>query len=357
MFHHWMQRYFPYLLFFYHLLFALPAWQLAENRPADSWHYWFLGRDLSDISFTRFLVPGTEAVNLLTFPLVRNLHLPFWVGFVLFSAVGGVGFIRLYRLLDRITAQNSKVKTLAFGLLLLPSLHLWTSMIGKEPLIFVALVYFTAAVYEGKFARPTLWLSWLAVAWIRPHVAAVLLAAVLLSLLWSARHHRQRLWLWAAIPAATAICYLLLKKVARLGNDPWARLQRYYEVHIRVLKQTRSYVPLDEYSLPSKMFTFYFRPLPFEKMGWVYHLWSFENALLLILSGVAVFMFFRHRRWRPLQPFTVFAGAFLFLFALMYVYGYANYGLIARTKVMAMPVWYGVILYLLNTVPTSTTRL
>ncbi len=357
MFYHGMQRYFPYLLFFYHLLFVLPAWQLAHNRPADSWHYWFLGRDLSEVSFTRFLAPGTEAVNLLTFPLVKYLHLPFWAGFVLFSAIGGVGFLRLYRLLDSLTAQNLKVKTVAYGLLLLPNLHLWTSMIGKEPLSFLALVYATAAVYEQKFTAPGFWLSWLAVAWIRPHVAAVLLAAVLLSLLCTTRNHRQRLWLWAAIPAAAALCYLLLRKVARLGTDPWSRLQRYYEVDIRVLKNTRSYVPLDEYSLPTKIFTFYFRPLPFEKSGWVYHLWSFENTLLLLLSGLAVFMFFRHRRRKPLQPFTVFACVFLFLFTLMYVYGYANYGLIARTKVMAMPVWYGVILYLLNTAPTSTTRL
>jgi len=128
---------------------------------------------------------------------------------VLLSAVGGLGFLRLYRFLNVLTAQNSKLKTVACGLLLLPNLHLWTSMIGKEPLIFVALVYATAAVYEQKFTAPGCWLSWLAAAWIRPHVAAVLLAAVLLSLLCTARNHRQRLWLWAALPSAAAICYLL----------------------------------------------------------------------------------------------------------------------------------------------------
>jgi len=45
---------FSAFLFFYHLLFALLAWQLAHNRPADSWYYWFLRRDLSGFPLPAF---------------------------------------------------------------------------------------------------------------------------------------------------------------------------------------------------------------------------------------------------------------------------------------------------------------
>ncbi len=83
----------PYLLFLYHLAFAFFAWQYVARNGGDAMNYWFVGKDLSGISWFDFLKPGTDIINFITFPLVKYLHLPFWSGFVIFSLIGFTGIL------------------------------------------------------------------------------------------------------------------------------------------------------------------------------------------------------------------------------------------------------------------------
>lgn len=332
---------FPVLLLCYHLLFAYVGWSFVVHGDGDAVRYWFVGQDLSQKTWISYFQPGTDMVKIVTFPLVKVFHLPFWAGFLLFNLISFVGFYRLWKIILSITAGHPVAFYLGVLLLLLPNLHLWTSLIGKESLLFVALVLMTEKLLEKKIASPLLIISFLLVALIRPHVATILLISIVVAYFWKGNLTRNNKIFFGAVSAvALAGLYPIVKKIAYIKGNPWERIAHVYDYHIKVLKTTPAYVPLDEYSLPAKIFTFYFRPLPFEKNGMLYFIQGTENLLVLALTLFLFYIMvvkFRLIKWDFYKVFTIFV---VILLAVMYVYAYANFGLIARTKIMVMPFIY-----------------
>lgn len=332
---------FPVFLFGYHLLFTSVAWDYVTKNNGDAIRYWFFGQDLSQKSWLSFFQPGTDIINLITFPFVKYFHFPFWSGFLIFSMMSYLGFYKLWQMILSLTTNNKPAFFAGLLLLLLPNLHLWTSFIGKESILFVALVVMAEQLLKRHIKSAPFVLSFLLIALIRPHVAFVLLVALMIAYMWKGNLNRKEKM---GVGVISSFCFLgiyfILKKIAVIRTNPWKRIIYIYDYHIKGLKKTDAYVPLDQYSLPYKIFTFYYRPLPFEKSGWFYQIWSFENLILLLGSGGVVYMVvrnFKKIKWGFYEIFAILVIAFL---AVMYVYAYANYGLIARTKIMATPFLY-----------------
>ena len=332
-----LHRIFQFLLLVYHLVFAWVGYQYILANGGDAQRYWFLGQDLSGSSWTDFLKPGTDVVKLLTFPLVKFFNLPFWSGFLIFSLLSFAGVLILYRTLMRIAGSNVKLHALVVVLMLLPNLHFWTSLIGKEALILIPLTVFCAELSRKRYFSVWVLMSLLAVAVIRPHVAFVLsLTYVLALLLTFPLSLKRKAMVLGGLALMTGLFTWLLTSLQDFSGG-FQRVLQKYEAHIRYFKTTDGYVALDQYPLPYKFFTFWFRPLPFEKEGWLYAIISIENAIFLLLSCVAVFYSVKHFSRLKMRMLFVFSVLMLFLFTLMYVYAYANYGIIMRTRVMAMP--------------------
>lgn len=332
-----LHRIFPFLLLVYHLVFAWVGFQYILANGGDAQRYWFLGQDLSASLWTDFLKPGTDVVKFLTFPLVKFFDLPFLAGFLIFSLLSFAGVLILYRTLMRIAVRNEKLQILVVVLMLLPNFHFWTSVIGKEALIFIPLTIFCAELSRKRYFSVWLIISLLAVAVIRPHVAFVLSLSYVLALVFTfPLSLKRKAMVLGGLALMTGLFTWLLTSLQDFSGG-FQRVLQKYEAHIRHFKTTDGYVPLDRYPLPYKFFTFWFRPLPFEKEGWLYGVISIENTVLLVLSLFAAFYSVKHFSILKKRILFVFPVLMLFVFTLMYVYGYANYGIIMRTRVMAMP--------------------
>ena len=350
------KKYFPVFLFLYHLLFAYVAWAYVTENNGDAFRYWFVGQDLSQKSWFSFFQPGTDVIKLITFPLVKYLQLPFWAGFLLFSLLSAVGILKLYFLLDKKAGESTLLKLLVAVLLLLPNLHFWTSVIGKEAVLILPILFILSEMAKKKFGSVVLWLSVLLLALIRPHVAFILLLSGVLSVLLVMKMTVQKkiALLGGLIATMTFLTFLLTRLQDFTGG--FQRVLYKYEMHITHFKKTTAYVPLDEYPLPYKIFTFYFRPLPFEKKGLFYQVISLENFLLLGLFAVTLFLSVKYFRLLRKNLTFVYSIFFLFFFALMYVYAYANYGIIMRTRIMAIPFLYILIVEVLSTARSKTAQ-
>lgn len=341
---------FPTLLFLYHLGFSYLGWQRIISTHGDASRYWFVNKDLSKFSWLDFLKPGTDIVKLFTFPFVKYFNPPFWFGFVLFSAISGVGVILLYQILQRLIGSNSYLYCVSVLLLLLPNLHFWTSIVGKEALLFLALVLCLNEIQKKRYFSFYLFSSLLFVALIRPHVAFIILLSYLISLMITEKFSlKVKIWVGASFLMITAFFTILLTQLQDFSGGISRVIQK-YEAHIRFFKKTDAYVPLDEYYLPYKLFTFYFRPLPFEKTGLFYHILSIENTILLLLSSVGLFYGIKHFKHLRKSRLVVFSFLFILLLGIMYVYAYANYGIIMRTKIMAVPFFFLLIIEILSIV-------
>lgn len=334
---HFRKWIFPLFLFLYHLGFSWLAWRYITNDHGDAQRYWFLNADISQNSWPDFLNPGTDIVKMITFPLVKYFSLPFWSGFLIFSIISGFGLVFLYRILIRSIHHNKKGYFLICILLLLPNLHFWTSLIGKEALLFPALVLFLNEIQKKRYWSFYLFLSLLIIALIRPHVAFIVLLSYILSLLMTEKFSTKvKVWLAFSFVVLTAFFTVMLYQLQDFSGGIPHVIQK-YKAHIQFFKNTDAYVSLDEYFLPYKIFTFYFRPLPFEKTGLYYQVISLENLILLLLSTAALIIGIQFFKVLKKNRLVVFSFLFILLMAVMYVYAYANYGIIMRTKIMAIP--------------------
>lgn len=331
---------FPVFLFLYHLFFSVMAYRYVLANNGDAMRYWFVGEDLSAKSWLDFLNPGTDVVKMITFPLVHYLKMPLWSGFVLFSILSFLGLIFLYRLLLKMAGESKKLEFIAMLLLLLPNLHFWTGLVGKEALLFPALVGFLIAMQKNKNHKLLFFVSLLFVSMIRPHIGFILLLSYVLSLLITEKLSlRRKMIIGGIFVMSTSFLLVVLTRLQDFsGGIP--RVIRKYEAHIQHFKKTDGYVPLDNYPLPIKIFTFYFRPLPLEKQGLFYQIISIENLVLLVSFMTILFYLIKFFKSLRQNHLFIFCALFLLLMAIMYVYGYANYGIIMRTKMMAAPFFY-----------------
>ncbi len=328
---------FPFFLLGYHLLFAYFAWQYILDNNGDAMRYWFIQQDLHNVSWRDFLKPGTDIVKLITFPLVKFFHLPFWMGFVLFSGISFFGFYYLWKLLLEISNENFSLIILGSFLLLLPNAHFWTSLIGKESILFLSLTIIAIEFFRENYRSWKLVLGFVILLLIRPHIAGLLIFSGLVMLFFISKLNSKKEWILLGLGVLLLFfTAFVLQNVAAGQGNLIQKISYLYEAHIRVLKTTNAYVPLDQYIFPYKIFTFYFRPLPWENSGFLYQVVSWENFISLGLASVAsIYLFQFHQRLT--KNFLVFSVVFIFAFASMYVFAYANFGLILRTKVMVFP--------------------
>lgn len=341
-------KYFPYFLFIYHLVFAWLAYDYVNQNNGDAVRYWFVGQNTDRIFWSDFLSPGTDAVKLITYPLVHYLQMPPLWGCLLFSAISGYGFIRLWKLIKSETADSLLLIGSAL-LLVLPNAHFWTSVIGKEALLFLPMVLIAEKLYKGKYFSVISFISFFLIAWIRPHLAFVLLAAYMIALLWKGEISRNaRVGLIIAGLISVAGLYFLLEKITNARGGLFQKIERLYGVHNLKLRETSAYVPLEDYVYPYKLFSFYFRPLPWEKEGLYYQVVGLENLIHIVLFLGVIYLFIRWYKNIKLKAYGVFAFLFLIFYASMLVYGYANFGMIIRSKALALPAVFLLLVFIIG---------
>ncbi|MBA5628916.1 hypothetical protein [Moheibacter lacus] len=332
-------KYFPYFLFLYHLGFAWVAYDYVNQNNGDAVKYWFVGSNMENLEWISFLKPGTEFIQFITFPFVKFLHLPGWAGCLLFSAFSGIGFLKLWKLAKEISFHKSNFLFFFMLFLLLPNTHFWTSLIGKEAILFWPVVHICSQLYKKEFFTWSVWISFFMIAWIRPHFAFVVFLAYLIAIIWKGRTSIRIKFLLGISGILLSIAlYFLLAEITNAQIPLIQKIENLYAAHNFKLKGTAAYVPMEEYIYPYKMFTFYFRPILFERPGMLYQLIGLENLILLgffigILYGTI-------RYWKKLKcsVFQLFAVLLLILYGTMLVYGYANFGLIIRSKSLVFPV-------------------
>lgn len=336
------------LLIFYHLLFSFAAFHFVSTNGGDAKNYWFLNEHIARKNWQDFFYPGTDIVRWITFPFVKYFHFPFWSGFFVFSLFSSLGLVLLYRLMADISADHRVLKYYSAILLLLPNIHFWSSFIGKEALLLPFFVLIILKLKTEKYFSPVIFGAFFFIALVRPHVAFVLILSYVLSLLIVIKSAmKDKLMLIGILGVCTVLCTVILFQIQNFDGG-FQRIIKKYDTHIQYFKQTDAYVPLDQYGFLMKIFTFYFRPLPFEKAGWGYGIVSFENAILLLFFVGTSLCTMRYIKILCKQILFVFPVILLLLFASMYVFAYANYGIIIRTKMMVLPFLYVLILTIIS---------
>ena len=326
------------LLFLYHMIWMVIAYLFINHDGGDATRYWWIGVETKDVSWLEMIQPGTNLIKTVTFPLVKIFHLPFLFGFFLFSLWSFLGWYLLLKFFQDIHFNNRVLEILAIIFLFSPNQHFWTALIGKESLLWSPIVVLIINVLSDKPHRIYMLLSFLLIFLIRPHVGVIIgFGMGFYFLLKFKGILLKRIFIIVGTVLLMVASVYLLDQIMLGNGTVLEKIQGYYNAYNRVLRHTNAYVPLEDYNLFFKIWTFYCRPFLFEGSGWLYRLVGIENSVFLLCYMILVVMYFRFKIYLKLKLIYIVLFGIGFGLTLMYVHAYANFGLILRTKILILP--------------------
>jgi hypothetical protein len=339
------------ILYFYHLFFAGVYYTYALFRPSDSKQYYFISSTQGN-HWLSFYHTGTDFISFIAIPFVK-LGLSYEGSMLLFSWFGFLGFIYTYLFFK----ENIKTKVRIFGmdmlilLLFLPNMHFWTASLGKGSIIFLGLMMTTYAISLPKKRILTLLIGSYIIYMVRPHVMLFVMVGITFGYLTGKEKIKLRTKLFIillmvfflAMASDTILKMVNLENSQNLTEDFLEYSQLQSE---RLAESAGSGVSMNNYSLPFKFFTFWFRPLFVDAPNIIGIIVSFENLLyLLFFTKIFNFTFLRFLRKSPRIVKMTAITFFLTTFALTFLM--SNLGIIMRQKSMVMYFAFFVIYYYL----------
>jgi hypothetical protein len=222
-----------------------------------------------------------------------------------------------------------------------PNLHLWTSFIGKEALVFwsISALFYTSLKVRSRWVLGVVGLF--LVVMIRPHVAFMLLSAAFIVFILDRdlSIKLRGLVLGGAIFVGSGLFFLMLK-ISKIRYLDWDRIQHYNAFSVLSLKDSSGYVPMLDYNYFYKLFSLNFRPLFYDTYKTMTVLASFENLISLLFVTFGLFLTFKHFKTLMFATWMKVSLLFFIISSVLYIERYSNLGLFMRTKMMYMPFLY-----------------
>lgn len=273
------------ILFFYHSLLALTYYLYALANPSDSKNYYnkalmmFKGENWFD-----YYGISTAFIDFISFFLINRLGFNYEASMAFFSWLGFLGFLFFYVFYRERIYSRPKL----FGydaiwvLFLLPNLHFWSSSLGKGSLIFFGFGLFFFALNKPALRIWALLLGGWIIFQIRPHIFYVVLVAIALSYTFSTRGVSIGYRIAILLAAAVLLNYIYTDILTLTGLDDESMLDPLISHRASELAKATSGIDITNYSIPEKLFAFWFRPLFFDAPGILGYIVSFENLFYLI---------------------------------------------------------------------------
>ena len=293
-------------------------------------------------------VPGTGAVrwlsgfvNLLT----GSTYIGTYLVFVLLAFVGQLLFVMAVR--PVLSVRQFRVLMLL--VMLWPALNFWPSSIGKESVVLFGAglaMHGASRLHDRSYAGAVTLLAGLfSIGMVRPHVALIVLSALVVGLLARQEHGRSRILIHLAIVSVVAVGVLWLSSASAeiFGleqidgiDDVGLALdfaQNRTSQDVSQFAAVRVETPLD---YPLGAMTVLVRPFPWEAANPMALLSSLEGVALVVLMLWSVPGLFRVRG-RLLSNGTLlhaaaFTAVFIFLFSAI-----GNFGILSRQRAQVLP--------------------
>jgi len=339
-------------LFYYHLIFFGIYYATTIFSRSDSFEYY---RNASEIGsyFDIFSKTGTSFIDNFAAIFVQ-FGLSYESLMLLFSYFGYIGFVFAYLFFREnipINVTVFKKYDLLQLLLFLPNMHFWTASLGKGSLIFMGLMLFAFAIKKPGERVFFLVVGGFFVYMIRPPVMIFILAGFVIGLLTGREKLSVPFRIILVIASLLFLFYTEESIFAVLGLDSGSDsilndFTDYANTQSDRLETSNSGVAMQSYSLPFKLFTFWFRPLFIDSPSILGIFSSAENLVYLLLFyklfDKRFISFIRKAPYMvKMSAITFFSASYSMTFIL------TNLGIIMRQKTMIMYFGLFVVYYFL----------
>ncbi|MCH7401801.1 hypothetical protein ACFOUP_00620 [Belliella kenyensis] len=338
--HKWVNLQLLNQLFWYHMFFGLVYYLYAVFNRSDSklyyqrtLQYW---EEWSDAFST-----GTGFIEWLAFPFVRFLNFNYEMTMMLFTWFGFLGFLYFYLFIKENLNFNPKLKgwDAITIFMFLPNMHFWTASLGKGAIIFSGLGFLVYGLSKPAQRIPHIMIGSFVSYLVRPHILfAVLIGMSVGFVLGKGKVPVYQKYL-VAIAGLVVSVILYEKIILYLGYDPNNILESFEEESAlnahRLSYSAGSAVNMSSYSLPMKLFTFWFRPLFIDSPNFLGIVVSFENALYIYMfSKIFSRDFITYIKDAPAM--VKMSGVVFISISISMTYIMSNLGIIIRQKSQIM---------------------
>lgn len=340
------------LLSLYHLAFGGVYYIYALFNPSDSVRYYNVPQNINK-GWLDYLGTETTFIDFVSYPFINYLGFSYEMMMLLFTWVGFMGFLYAYLFFKENIPLDVKVfkkVDLLTLILFLPNMHFWTASLGKGSLIFLGLMLFGYAISKPKERVFSLLIGSLLVFYIRPHIFLILAIGSLLGFMTGIG---KVSWKHKSIVVGVCVLSLVLLQNSILSvvnlensNDLISDFLKFTSNRADSLSNSGSGLNMAGYSLPEKIFSFWFRPLFFDAPGILGVIVSVENLIyILLFLKIVKLDFFKFIKLAPMNVKMSLALFLITSFAMTFVM--SNLGIIIRQKSMIMYFIFFVIYYYL----------
>ncbi|MBI2857838.1 MAG: hypothetical protein HYX90_02065 [Chloroflexi bacterium] len=297
---------------------------------------------------TPFLTWGTRFLNFFTGLVYTVIGPTLLGGYLVYGFLAFLGSYLFYRAF-RLFCPQGNARLCAILMFFFPSLLLWSNGIGKDALIFLCIglfAYGAALLTQGRLRGVLpLAVGFLGTLYIRPHIAAILAAALLLALVLGGAGKKSLRPVTFILGLVTfgALAWLLLPNVATYvgmeglsGEEAIAMIQRTQGYTSSGGSAFRGVDITSPAAFPVAMVTLLFRPWPWESHN--------IQALLQSADGLAFAGILAWRLKAVGKALIASPSSAYIRFILIYLVGFAlafiaveNFGILARQRTMILP--------------------
>jgi hypothetical protein len=325
-------------MYWYHMFFGLVYWTYTQFNRSDSVNYFnhtFAWRNWFD-AFSA----GTDFVEWMAYPFVIWLGFNYDMMMFLTTWLGFWGFVYFYCFFKENLRFSPKFEgwDAITIFMFLPNMHFWTASLGKGAIIFAGIGFLIYGLsWPAKRIGHIAFGSFLCYM-IRPHVLfAILIGMGVGFILGKEKVPAYQKYLVAFFAIGMSI-YVYEDLIVYLGYDPNNLVESFEEesaLNAGRLASAGSGVDMTSYSLPMKLFTFWFRPLFVDSPNVIGLIVSMENALY-------IYMFSKILRkdfitYIKIAPAMVKMSAVVFIsISISMTFVMSNLGIIIRQKSQIM---------------------
>lgn len=335
------------ILYLWHTLFCFFYIWFSVNYSADSKKYFLLATEYGSRDFGF----GTYFVVYITYIFNNFFSLSYIDQFLIHNFIGYIGLLAFAAVIKQATLDKQKrIRVLGWIIIFLPSVSFWTTSLGKDSISFMAtgLTLWSALSFKKRIGFFVF--AIIAMLMVRPHIAAVMLAAYTLTFIFDKQISiLQRFIIGTTAIILSGIIIPFAWQYAGLGDAENATdIEEYIDQRQSYNLEGGSSLDISSMSLPMQLFTYLFRPLPFEANSIFALFASIDNIILLFLAvwGIKAIA----KKSKPsVESSRIFLWSYVLIAWLIFATTTANLGIAMRQKWMFLPCLIFLLLSIIGT--------
>ena len=324
-------------LFVWHTFFSLFYYFFTLYNSSDARKYYLISQN----SETEFY-PGSPFIYYFSSIFSKGLDASYLNVTLVYNTLGLLGLVFLYHSLKK---YLEKLPWYWFFLLFIPSMSFWSAGLGKDAISFFSVCLFLYAITSNKKLYILLPISFFFMFMVRPHIALMMIVSfVIYFILRSQVHLLFKLTTLPIIIAGIVFSSSFVQQYVGLDEASIDSISGYVDDRQNSNQGGGSSIDLQSMSYPVQIFTYVFRPLPFDAHSALALFTSIENTILLIL-----FLYVLFKNKFRLNYFVEGKNTWLLIYAFltcsMLAITTANLGIATRQKWMFMPILIYLLVY------------